>query len=59
MTHQAYKSAQVATEDPRLTEYRLFGQVTGALLNAKQSNAIGTESRFRFSGPRLPMDGDG
>ncbi len=24
-----------------LTEYRLFGQVTGALLNAKQSNAAG------------------
>jgi flagellar protein FlaF len=42
MTHQAYKSAQVATEDPRLTEYRLFGQVTGALLTAKQSNASGT-----------------
>ncbi len=42
MTHQAYKSAQTATEDPRITEYRLFGQVTGALLDAKAKNAIGT-----------------
>ncbi|HWY64047.1 MAG TPA: flagellar biosynthesis regulator FlaF, partial [Rhizomicrobium sp.] len=36
-----YKGAQVATEDPRVTEYRLFGQVTGALLNAKQAGAAG------------------
>src|SRR3954468_22212068 len=42
MSLKAYKAAQVATEDPRVTEYRLFGQVTGALLNAKQTNAIGT-----------------
>jgi flagellar protein FlaF len=41
MSLNAYKSAQVATEDPRTTEYRLFGQVTGALLNAKQANAAG------------------
>jgi flagellar protein FlaF len=32
---------QVAIEDPRVTEYRLFGQVTGALLHAKQANAVG------------------
>jgi len=43
MSLNAYKSAQAATEDPRVTEYRLFGQVTGALLNAKESNAIGTQ----------------
>jgi flagellar protein FlaF len=41
MSLKAYKAAQVATEDPRVTEYRLFGQVTGALLNAKQSKAEG------------------
>ena len=39
MSLKAYKAAQVATEDPRVTEYRLFGQVTGALLNAKEVNA--------------------
>jgi len=42
MSLNAYKSAQAATEDPRVTEYRLFGQVTGALLNVKESGAIGT-----------------
>ena len=43
MSLKAYKETQTATEDPRLTEYRLFGQVTGALLNAKQSNAAGPQ----------------
>ena len=42
MSLQAYKSAQTATENPRVTDYRLFGQVTGALLDARNSNAIGT-----------------
>ena len=37
----AYQKAQRAAEHPRNSEYRLFGQVTGALLNAKQSNATG------------------
>ena len=41
MSLKAYKAAQAATEDPRVTEYRLFGQVTGALLNAKDSKAEG------------------
>ena len=41
MSLKAYQQAQVKTEDPRATEYRLFGQVTGALLNAKQSKAEG------------------
>ena len=41
MSLKAYKAAQAATEDPRVTEYRLFGQVTGALLNAKESKAEG------------------
>jgi flagellar protein FlaF len=41
MSLKAYQSAQAATEDPRTTEYRIFGQVTGALLTAKESNAVG------------------
>lgn len=43
MSLKAYQNAQAATEDPRVTEYRLFGQVTGALLSAKESNAVGTQ----------------
>src|SRR5580692_8167038 len=42
MTLQAYKNAQTATEDPRATEYRLFGQVTGRLLEVQASQAQGT-----------------
>lgn len=42
MTLQAYQNVQLAVEDPRSTEYRLFGQVTGALLDAKNANAQGT-----------------
>ena len=42
MSLKAYQATQAATEDPRLTEYRLFGQVTGALIDAKTANAIGT-----------------
>ena len=42
MTLQAYKHAQRATEDPRVTEYRLFGQITGALLDAKSSGTVDT-----------------
>ena len=34
MTLQAYQNVQRVVEDPRTTEYRLFGQVTGALLEA-------------------------
>ena len=41
MSLKAYQAVQAATEDPRLTEYRLFGQVTGALLNAKETGAVG------------------
>jgi flagellar protein FlaF len=42
MSLNAYKSAQTATENPRVTEYRLFGQVTGALLDAQKNGASGT-----------------
>ena len=35
MTHQAYQNTQRITESPRDNEYRLFGQVTGALIDAR------------------------
>ena len=41
MSLKAYKSAQTATEDPRVTEYRLFGQVTGALIDVQKQGASG------------------
>ena len=41
MSLKAYKAAQAATEDPRVTEYRLFGQVTGALIEAQNAGAKG------------------
>ena len=41
MTLKQYQSVQRTVEDPRATEYRLFGQVTGALIDAKTANAIG------------------
>ena len=42
MTLRAYQKTQATTEGPRNTEYRLFGQVTGALLDAKSKGAVGT-----------------
>jgi flagellar protein FlaF len=41
MALQAYQRAQRAAENPRNSEYRLFGQVTGALLEAQSSGAKG------------------
>lgn len=41
MTLNAYKQTQVNTEDPRSTEYRLFGQVTGALIEAQKKGITG------------------
>ncbi|HEV2563154.1 MAG TPA: flagellar biosynthesis regulator FlaF [Rhizomicrobium sp.] len=41
MSHQAYKNTQRVTEDPRATEYRLFGQVTGALIDVQTNGATG------------------
>jgi flagellar biosynthesis activator protein FlaF len=41
MTLKNYQNVQRAVEDPRATEYRLFGQVTGALIDAKAGNAQG------------------
>lgn len=41
MTLKAYQNTQRITEDPRQTEYRLFGQVTGALIDAQKAGATG------------------
>jgi flagellar protein FlaF len=41
MSLKAYQKAQVAVENPRIIEYRLFGQITGALMDAKSSGAKG------------------
>lgn len=41
MTLQAYKNTQRITEDSRTTEYRLFGQVTGALIDVQKSGKNG------------------
>jgi flagellar biosynthesis activator protein FlaF len=41
MTLRAYQNTQRITEDPRQTEYRLFGQVTGALIDAQRSGKSG------------------
>ena len=41
MTLKAYQNTQAVTEDPRATEYRLFGQVTGALIGAQKSSMKG------------------
>jgi len=41
MSLQAYRRVQQVAESPRQTEYRLFAQVTGALINAKETQASG------------------
>jgi flagellar biosynthesis activator protein FlaF len=41
MALKAYQRAQAAAETPRGAEYRLFGQVTGALIEASRSGAKG------------------
>lgn len=41
MSVQAYQTAATRSEDPRATEYRLFAQVTRALMNARQAQADG------------------
>ena len=37
MSLTAYQKAQLTTEDPRSTEYRLFGLVTSALMEASRA----------------------
>jgi flagellar biosynthesis activator protein FlaF len=41
MTLKAYQTTQRAAENPRDAEYRLFGQVTGALIDVHKSRATG------------------
>ena len=41
MTVKAYQNTQLATENPRATEYRLFGQVTGALIDVRKNGVKG------------------
>ena len=41
MTVKAYQSTQRVTEDSRAMEYRLFGQVTGALIDARKNGTKG------------------
>jgi flagellar protein FlaF len=41
MTLKHYQNTQQVTEDPRATEYRLFGQVTGALIDAQKRGISG------------------
>ena len=43
MTLKAYQNTQQITENPRETEYRLFGQVTGALLTAQRDGHSGSQ----------------
>jgi flagellar protein FlaF len=38
---RAYQKAQAAADSPRSTEYRLFGQVTGALIAAERDGLKG------------------
>jgi flagellar biosynthesis activator protein FlaF len=40
---EAYRRVQKVAESPRETEYRLFAQVTGALLRAKEQALSGAE----------------
>ena len=45
MSYQAYQAAAARTEDPRSAEYRLFGQVTRALLEARECGASDLSKR--------------
>lgn len=42
MSLKAYQQTQQAAEDPVQSEYRLFGQVTGALLEARDKGYSGS-----------------
>ena len=43
MSLKAYQTTQRTVEDPRDTEYRIFGQVTHALIEAKEKELTGVE----------------
>lgn len=46
MSLQAYQSAASRAEDPRAAEYRLFGQVTRALIDAADTPATDVATRI-------------
>jgi flagellar protein FlaF len=46
MSLQAYKTASTRAESPRETEYRLFGQVTRALMHASTVDASDISTRI-------------
>lgn len=46
MSLQAYKTAAARAETPRELEYRLFGQVTRALMEASQVDPSDTRTRI-------------
>jgi len=46
MSLQAYKAAASRTETPRELEYRLFGQVTRALMSAAEAPATDIKTRI-------------
>lgn len=46
MSLQAYKTAATRAESPRETEYRLFGQVTRALMHASTVDASDIKTRI-------------
>ena len=47
MSLQAYQRAAEHAEGPKQTEYRLFGLVTRALMDAEQADASDLKSRIR------------
>lgn len=46
MSFQAYQKASTRVEDPRSTEYRLFAQVTRALIKASEMDRVEISSRI-------------
>lgn len=46
MSLQAYKAAATRAETPREMEYRLFGQVTRALMNAAEAPSTDIKTRI-------------
>jgi flagellar biosynthesis activator protein FlaF len=43
MSLEAYRRAQKTAESPRETEYRIFAQVTAALIKARDTHALGAD----------------
>jgi flagellar protein FlaF len=39
MTVKAYQNTQRVTENPRATEYRIFGKITGVLMDVQKNGA--------------------